>query len=446
MYNDNYIKIYFSDFENDFLTSEPFSKLHAWADLLFIANAESNILVRGSNVCTENGEVRMSLRDLCKRWNWGNTRMNSFMAYLENKGKISIKKDKLSTSIVIYDYATYFETKSQNASPAKSPSGVSDVADIVEVTKENEENFELIKSPTKSPVKSLEKTETPTKSPAKSPSGVSDVADIVEVTKENEAQKNENASPAKSLRASNKEEREERKENKKENFPHTPIKERNKEKKEEIRRNPLTPNVVSCSIRAHTCVREKEGEKFILTCEEPTKEKKEKKSQEKEYALTWRARLVFSDFYKQRYGEDKYWKVSEMTALKQLLKQIKYSREHRDVPLPTDDDSILSAFTEFLNRICTPWILQNFLVTNINSKYDTIVQDIKNNSYGTSIFNAANANNAGCKNYQSGQNVIEHQKKALIDELREFEAKFARGEINTDRPEGKSSEIELPDF
>lgn len=394
MYNDNYIKIYFSDLDNEFFSGEPFSKLHAWADLLFIANKESKVFVRGNAVCSENGSVRISLRDLCKRWGWGNTRMNSFMAYLEKEGKIALVKEKISTHITLANYATYLSTKSQNASPSKSHSGYSDVSDNMEVTKENN------------------------------------------------AQKNENASPTKSPRASNKEEREERKENKKENFPHTPIKEINKEKKEEIRRNPLTPNVVSCSIRAHTCVREEEGEKFTLTCEEP---KKEKKSQEKEYALTWRARVLFSDFYRQRYGEEKYWKVSEMTALKQLLKQIKFSREHRDVPLPTDDDSLLSAFTELLNRICTPWILKNFLVTNINSKYDTIIQDIKSNKYGTSIFNATSAS-AGNKTYQSGQDVIEHQKKALLDELREFEEKFARGEINTDRPEGKSSEIELPDF
>lgn len=397
MYNDNYIKIFFSDLDNEFFSGEPFSKLHAWADLLFIANKESKVFVRGNAVCSENGSVRISLRDLCKRWGWGNTRMISFMAYLEKEGKIALVKEKISTHITLANYATYLSTKSQNASPSKSHSGYSDVSDNMEVTKENN------------------------------------------------AQKNENASPTKSPRASNKEEREERKENKKENFPHTPIKEINKEKKEEIRRNPLTPNVVSCSIRAHTCVREEEGEKFTLTCEEPTKEKKEKKSQEKEYALTWRARVLFSDFYRQRYGEEKYWKVSEMTALKQLLKQIKFSREHRDVPLPTDDDSLLSAFTELLNRICTPWILKNFLVTNINSKYDTIIQDIKSNKYGTSIFNATSAS-AGNKTYQSGQDVIEHQKKALLDELREFEEKFARGEINTDRPEGKSSEIELPDF
>lgn len=444
MYNDNYIKIYFSDLDNEFFSGEPFSKLHAWADLLFIANKESKVFVRGNALCSENGSVRISLRDLCKRWGWGNTRMNSFMAYLEKEGKIVLVKEKTSTHITLANYATRLATKSQNASPSKSPSGFSDVSDNNVVTKEEYENFSL----TKSPSKSLEKTEAPTKSLSKSSRDFSDASDNMEVTKGNNAQKKENASPSKSPRASNKEEREERKENKKENFPQTPIKEINKEKKEEIRRNPLTPNVVSCSIRAHTCVREEEGEKFTLTCEEPTKEKKEKKekkSQEKEYALTWRARVLFSDFYRQRYGEEKYWKVSEMTALKQLLKQIKFSREHRDVPLPTDDDSLLSAFTELLNRICTPWILKNFLVTNINSKYDTIIQDIKSNKYGTSIFNATSAS-AGSKTYQRGQDVIEHQKKALLDELREFEEKFARGEIKTDRPEGKSTEIELPDF
>ena len=234
MYNDNYIKIYFSDLDNEFFSGEPFSKLHAWADLLFIANKESKVFVRGNAVCSENGSVRISLRDLCKRWGWGNTRMNSFMAYLEKEGKIVLVKEKTSTHITLANYATRLATKSQNASPSKSPSGFSDVSDNNVVTKEEYENFSLTKSPSKSPSKSLEKTEAPTKSLSKSSRDFSDVSDNNVVTNGNNAQKKENASPSKSPRASNKEEREERKENKKENFPQPPIKEINKKSRKRI--------------------------------------------------------------------------------------------------------------------------------------------------------------------------------------------------------------------
>ena len=450
--NCRYIKMYFSDFENDLFQGEPFSKLHAWADLLFIANEKSNVIVRGSIVCSSNGEIQISMRDLCKRWGWGNTRMNSFMAVLEKEGKIIIKKSKFFTSIKVSNYYTYIPAKSpyksQNASPTKSPSDISDITDNVDVTEDFKENFKIAKSfaksLTKSHCKSLEKTQTATKSPTKSPSDISDITDNVDVTEEKSDKKNENASPSKSPSAKNEILKEKETKNKrKKSSPTPPIKEIKKEKKE--KETPATPNVVAPSPNVdgyltHTCVgvRSAKGEKLILTSEKPKEEK-----QEKEYTLTWRARVAFSDFYRERYGEEKYWKISEMTALKQLLKQIKFSRSHKDNPLPVDDDSVLSAFTEFLKRICTPWILQNFLVTNLNSKYDSIIQDIKNNKNGTSNTTSINT---GCYMQQCGQDIIERQKKDCINELRELEEKLATGQIKSSRWKGEKSEIELPDF
>ena len=465
MYIDNYVKIYFSDLDNDLFLGEPFSKLHAWADLLFISNVESNVLVRGRKVCVNNGEVQMSLRDLCKRWGWGNSRMNSFMAMLEQEGRIIIRKSKVSTYINVCNYDIYLSTKSpcksQNESPTKSPKPLAYGADNVDVTSKKTENFELTKSPCKSPckspTKSQEKTQSTAKSPTKSPKPLAYGADNVDVTSKKTTQKKENESPTKSPKAKNidiKEKgKDERKENKKENFPHTPLKEINKEKKEEKGKespaSPIveaeTPNVVSCLPRACVGVRESD-ENLILTPEEPTKESQGKKSQEKkepkDYALTYRAREEFSKFYRDRYGEEKYWKVSEMTALKQLLKQIRFSREHRDNPLPIDDDSLLSAFVEFINSICTPWILQNFLVTNLNSKYDTIIQDIKNNRNG----NIKSTNNAYQATQRDGQSIIARQKQNCIDELKELERKLAAGEIKGRRFKGNESLGELPDF
>ena len=61
-----------------------------------------------------------------------------------------------------------------------------------------------------------------------------------------------------------------------------------------------------------------------------------------------------------------------------ILKKIAFARSHRAAPLPTDDESLLKAWEEFLHLIDKTWIMNNFSVNKIDSQYNEIVSEMKN--------------------------------------------------------------------
>ena len=67
-----------------------------------------------------------------------------------------------------------------------------------------------------------------------------------------------------------------------------------------------------------------------------------------------------------------------------LLKKLKFQREKKNLPI--DDQGVLNALKYLLDSITDGWILENFSVTNINSKFNEIVSQImaKKNGQTTS--------------------------------------------------------------
>ena len=221
-------------------------------------------------------------------------------------------------------------------------------------------------------------------------------------------------------RTPQKQNKETEKETKKENLsPVPPIKEINKEKEKEMG------------------LRTREGESLVLTCESPTEKKKPtKKKSEEEYTLTYRARLAFDDFYKGKFGEAYYFSKQDMKMLTELLKKIKYSRTERTKPLSVDDDSLLSAFKELLSMIQTKWILENFSISNITSKYNEIVQDIKNNRNGKS----------NCTTEQERNRLdSERQRAAIMANVKKLDEQREQW-IKAGKPESSKSERQLSGY
>lgn len=223
-------------------------------------------------------------------------------------------------------------------------------------------------------------------------------------------------------------------EKRKKKSPVPPIKEINKEKEKKERELPSPPNVGEVS-RVHTCACEEND--FVLTPEAPAEEKKPpKKKSEEEYALTYRARLTFDDFYKSKFGEAYYFSKQDMKMLSELLKKIKYSRTERAKPLSVDDDSLLSAFKELLSMIQTKWIIENFSISNITSKYNEIVQDIKNNRNGKS----------NCTTEQERNRLdSERQRAAIMANVKKLDEQREQW-IKAGKPESPKSERQLPGY
>lgn len=229
-----------------------------------------------------------------------------------------------------------------------------------------------------------------------------------------------NNTPETPQRTPQKQNKETEQETKKEKLsPVPPIKETNKEKEKEMG------------------LRTREESNFVLTPETPAEEKKPtKKNSEEEYTLTYRARLTFDDFYKSKYGEAYYFSKKDMKMLSELLKKIKYSRTKRTKPLSVDDDSLLSAFKELLSMIQTKWIIDNFSISNITSKYNEIVQDIKNNRNGKS----------NCTTEQERNRLdSERQRAAIMANVKKLDEQREQW-IKEGKPESQKSERQLPGY
>lgn len=85
-----------------------FSKFEAWVDLLLIVNHEDSTFLLGKELIhVKRGQRVISIRQLCERWSWSNTKVQNFLKLLEEDGMISVKSDTKKTVITIENYDFY---------------------------------------------------------------------------------------------------------------------------------------------------------------------------------------------------------------------------------------------------------------------------------------------------------------------------------------------------
>ncbi|EMF0394548.1 hypothetical protein ACPTHC_03450 [Enterococcus faecium] len=100
-----------------------FSKYEAWLDLLMDANHQNNkFLFDGQLIEVKRGEFITSVRQLCERWGWSNTKVNRFLKMLENDQMLIRKSDSQKTVITIvnYDFYQRYESKETTAKRQQS--------------------------------------------------------------------------------------------------------------------------------------------------------------------------------------------------------------------------------------------------------------------------------------------------------------------------------------
>lgn len=104
-----WIKIH-RDIKNHWLYQEKrqFSKLEAWIDLLMEVNHKDMKVILGSEIIeVKRGQKITSIRKLCDRWNWSNTKVKQFFQLLEADGMATIKSDTKKTLITVEKYDFY---------------------------------------------------------------------------------------------------------------------------------------------------------------------------------------------------------------------------------------------------------------------------------------------------------------------------------------------------
>lgn len=90
------------------LEDEPFDRRSAFIDLLMLANhARRKVFFKNEIIYVERGQTITSIRKLCEKWNWSNTKVNNFLNLLESDGVIVMEKDTKKTVITICNYNKY---------------------------------------------------------------------------------------------------------------------------------------------------------------------------------------------------------------------------------------------------------------------------------------------------------------------------------------------------
>ena len=102
---------------------KPFSKGQAWIDLLLMVNHEDKKTLIGNQLITvKRGSRITSIRKLCDRWGWSNTKVRAFLSLLEQDGMIVVKSDTKKTTLTIVNYSDYQDmntTKNDTKTPQK---------------------------------------------------------------------------------------------------------------------------------------------------------------------------------------------------------------------------------------------------------------------------------------------------------------------------------------
>ena len=91
-----------------------YSSFEAFIWLLLRANFDEAKVVVGSEIyIVKKGEMITSQKKLCKQFNWGNTRLRTFLRLLKNDGMIDFKSNTKLTQIILLNWDSYQDSKSQ---------------------------------------------------------------------------------------------------------------------------------------------------------------------------------------------------------------------------------------------------------------------------------------------------------------------------------------------
>ena len=108
MSNTGWIKLHRKITDHWLWEDKPFARGQAMIDLLILAgyNVQSKY-VDGNLETVERGSVITSIRKLCDRWGWSNSKVVKFLKTLENDSIIHVKSDTKKTVITIVNYSVY---------------------------------------------------------------------------------------------------------------------------------------------------------------------------------------------------------------------------------------------------------------------------------------------------------------------------------------------------
>lgn len=352
-------------FESEWYFSEKFTRQQAWIDLLLLAeNKPRTIYVRGFDVKLKRGQLAIPIRELASRWKWSVNTVQSFIKNLTKIGHVDTQKSNLINVVTICNYDTY---KSASLAKVEHTDTQTDTQEMQKYQKhQKSDNVD-----TQNDTQTDTQKKTPKCALQDTVSHISKIktsgADTQKPTHVDTQKENEEKTKKKTVPPNNPSIKEENKKEEKELFRFFA-----KDKKDGF--NSACVHTCESGLKINEPTKQ---ELFPLPVE--TKTLPTKKQKEKDFTLVHRARCVFEQHFKELYNIDYYWRAKDAKAMKGILDALAYQRRSRlPDPLPTDEESMLEAFGQFLKLINKDWIKNNFSVTQINNQFNSIVSEIKN--------------------------------------------------------------------
>lgn len=149
MSKQGYISIHRSLQEHWLWNEKPFDKKSAWIDLLLLVNYKDNKIMFDNEVIeVRRGERITSIKKLCDRWGWSNTKVRNFLKLLEKENMISLKiAPQKATIISIVNYSKFQDTNTTKNTTETSQKHYTDTTEISQKHINNKENNKNNKYP-----------------------------------------------------------------------------------------------------------------------------------------------------------------------------------------------------------------------------------------------------------------------------------------------------------
>lgn len=106
---------------------KPFSRGQAWIDIIMMVNhADTKIILGNELVEIKRGSRITSIRQLCERWKWSNTKVKNFLKLLEEDNMLVVISDTKKTTLTVVNYNDYQyqgdKESDTKATPERHPS------------------------------------------------------------------------------------------------------------------------------------------------------------------------------------------------------------------------------------------------------------------------------------------------------------------------------------
>ena len=94
--------------EHELWQDKPFSRGQAWIDILLMVNhQDEKIMFDGNITIVKRGSRITSIRKLCERWGWSNSKVIKFLKLLQDEKMLDYISDKKKTVLTVVNYGSY---------------------------------------------------------------------------------------------------------------------------------------------------------------------------------------------------------------------------------------------------------------------------------------------------------------------------------------------------